>query len=442
MLFDRRNFMIAASSVTGSLGLGILPGYAASTAIAKARPQVVIVGAGFGGAACARYLKLWEPRVEVTLIEPNDQFVSCPMSNTVIASLNRMGDITFPYRYLQAKVDHFVKDRVIAIDPAKRTVTTAGGLTFSYDRVVLAAGVELMFDQVQGYDSAAQKTIKHAWTAGPDQTGTLRKQLEAMQDGGVFAISIPMAPFRCPPAPYERVSLVANYFKRAKPRCKIILLDGNQDIISKKALFTAAWQKHYGFGTERSMIEYRPNNLASSIDAKAMRISTEFEEVKGDVINLVPPMRAAAITGLAGARTGDNGSWCPVDYRSMESTEVPNVHILGDSILSNLSKAGAMANNSGKLCASALVELFNGREPDPAPVVTSTCYSASTDHTAFHVATVFRYQPADKSMQVQPGSGVSLEESEAEFAMMRGWVRNIWADTLGLPPTYRFTNRI
>ena len=160
------------------------------------------------------------------------------------------------------------------------------------------------------------------------------------------------------------------------------------------------------------------------------------------MINLIPPMRAAAITGPIGARTGDNGTWCPVDYRTMESTEVPNVHILGDSILSNLSKAGALANNSGKLCASALVEIFNGRKPDPAPVVTSTCYSASTDHTAFHVATVFRFLSADNSMEVQPGGGVSAEESEKEFKMMRGWAKNIWADTLGLPPGYTFTNRV
>jgi NADPH-dependent 2,4-dienoyl-CoA reductase/sulfur reductase-like enzyme len=436
MSLDRRQFLLAAAAIAGASSLSAAP------SVAKARPKVVIVGAGFGGAACARYLKLWEPRVEVTLIEPNAQFVSCPMSNTVIAGLNKLEDITFPYRYLQAQVDQFVPDTVTAIDPIKRTVTTAGGRSFGYDRLVLAAGVELMFDSIHGYDQTAQKTVKHAWKAGPEQTGILRKQLEAMPDGGVFVLAMPRAPFRCPPAPYERTSLIAHYFKQAKPRSKIILLDANEDIISKKALFTTAWKKHYGFGTENSLIDYRPNNLASSVDANALKISTEFEDVKGDVINLIPPMRAAAITGLIGARTGDNGSWCPVDYRTMESTEVPNVHILGDSILSNLSKAGALANNSGKLCASALVEIFNGRKPDPAPVVTSTCYSASTDHTAFHVATVFRFQPADSSMEVQPGGGVSLQESEAEFKMMRGWAHNIWADTLGLPLDYKFTNRV
>ncbi len=434
----RRQFLIASAAT--ALGLGASPLLAAPT-IARARPKVVIVGAGYGGAACARHLKLWEPRIEVTLIEPNAQFVSCPMSNTVIGGLNKIEDIAFPYRYIQEVVDRFVQDSVTAIDAIKRTVTTAGGKTFAYDRLVLAAGVELQFDRVKGYDAQAQKTVKHAWKAGPE-TVALRGQLDAMKNGGVFAISIPMAPFRCPPAPYERVCLIANYFKKAKPKSKIIILDGNQDIISKKALFTAAWTKHYGFGTENSLIEYRPGNLASAIDARAMKLSTEFEDVKADVINLIPPMRAATVTALVGARTGDNGTWCPVDYITMESTEAPNIHILGDSILSNLSKAGALANNSGKLCASALVEIFNGRQPDPAPVVTRTCYSASTDKTAFHVATVFRYNPADKSMEVQPGGGVSARESTQEFTMMRGWARNIWADTLGLPRNYRFTNRI
>lgn len=434
MPIRRRDFLRYASAAT-ALALSH------PTHAGKSRPRVVIVGAGYGGAACARYLKLWEPRVEVTLIEPNPRFVSCPMSNTVIAGLNELADITFPYDGIKAVVDRFVADTVVAIDPEKRSVATAGGSRFTYDRLVLAAGIELMFERVEGYDAVARKTIKHAWKAGPEQTGVLRRQLQAMPDGGVFVMAIPMAPYRCPPAPYERVSLVADYLKKAKPRSKIILLDGNQDIISKKALFVSAWKKHYGYGTDASMIDYRPGNRPMAVDAAAMKVTCEFDDARGDVINLVPPMRAAALTASIGARTGDNGSWCPVDYRSFESTEVPNVHILGDSILSNLSKAAALANNSGKLCASALVEIFNDRQPDPVPVLTSTCYSASTEHTAFHVATVFRYNPANKDMEVQPGSGVSLEESAKEIEFMHGWARNIWADTLGLPRNYRFTNR-
>ncbi|MDP2834601.1 MAG: FCSD flavin-binding domain-containing protein [Pseudomonadota bacterium] len=434
MTLPRREFLCLAANA----GIFALSGRASA---GQARPRVVIVGAGYGGAACARYLKLWEPRVEITLIEPNPRFVSCPMSNTVIAGMNNLEDITFPYDNLKAVVDHFVADTVVAIDPGKRSIDTAGGKRFSYDRLVLAAGIELMFDPIKGYDMAARKVIKHAWKASPDQTGVLRRQLEAMPDGGVFVMAIPMAPYRCPPAPYERISLVANYLKKAKPRSKIIVLDGNQEIIAKKELFLAAWKKHYGYGTENSLIDYRPGNVAVAVDAAAMKVTSEFDDVKGDVINLVPPMRAAAITALVGARTGDNGNWCPVDYRSFESTEVPNVHILGDSILSNLSKAAALANNCGKLCAWALSEIFNDRLPDPAPVLTSTCYSAGSDHTAFHVATVFRYNPEDKGMEVQPGGGVSSEESALEFEYMRGWARNIWADTLGLPKDYRFTNK-
>jgi NADPH-dependent 2,4-dienoyl-CoA reductase/sulfur reductase-like enzyme len=434
---QRRDFLLA----TGALALTHGASVSAMTK-ARARPKVIIVGAGFGGATCARYFKLWEPRVDVTLIEPSARFYSCPMSNTVLAGLNRMDDLALPYDYLRKIVDRFLADMVIGIDPVKRMVRTAGGHTLPYDRLILAPGIELQFDRIAGYDDAARKTIKHAWKASPDQTGTLRRQLEAMPDGGVFVIASPMAPMRCPPAPYERVCLVANYFKRHKPRAKIIMLDGNPDIASKKALFTTAWSKHYGYGTPDSMIDYRPNNLPSRLDAKAMLLSTEFEDVKGDVINLIPPMRAAAITDTIGARTGDNGSWCPVDYRTYESTEVANVHILGDAILSNLSKAAALANNSGKLCASSLIEIFNGREPDPAPVVTSTCYSAGSDRTAFHVATVFRYDPKTNSMEVQPGSGVCEAETIKDFEYMRGWARNIWADTLGLPISHRFTNRV
>ena len=433
MTLNRREFLFATGGALVAAGF---------PALAGARPKVVVVGAGYGGATCARYLKLWDPRIEVTVIEPNDRFVSCPFSNTVLAGWNRMADITFPYDHIRKVVDRFVKDTATAVDPGKRTVRTAGGRVFAYDRLVLSPGIELQFDKVAGYDAEARKTIKHAWQAGPEQTGVLRRQLEAMPDGGTFVMSIPMAPIRCPPAPYERVSLIADYFKRAKPRSKIIMLDGNPDIVSKKALFLAAWRRHYGYGSDDSLIDYRPNNMPAAIDARAMTISTDFDDVKGDVINLVPPMRAAVITGAVGARTGDNGCWAPVDYLSFESTEVANVHILGDAILSNLSKAAALANNSGKLCAYALTEIFAGRAPDPAPVLASTCYSASSDHTAFHVATMFRYNPDDRGMEVQPGSGVSEHESAEEFEYMRGWARNIWADTLGLPAGYRFSNRV
>lgn len=439
MAFDRREFLKISAGVTGAASLGALTGCAASPT--NPAYKVVVVGAGFGGATCARYLKMWEPKIEVTIIEPNAKFISCPFSNTILGGVKKMDEITFTYDYLKKAVDHWVSDTVTGIDTAARTVKTAGGNTIKYDRLVLAGGIELMFDKVEGYTAETQKTIMHAWKAG-SQTSTLRKQLEAMRDGGTFVMSVPMAPYRCPPGPYERACQVAHYFKQAKPKSKIIILDGNPDIASKKGLFIAAWKKHYGYGTDNSMIEYRGNNMPRSIDPKNMMVGTEFDDVKGDVINVVPPMRAAEICAMAGVRSDSSGTWCPIDYRSFESLTVKNVHVLGDSTLTNFPKSGSVANNTGKMAAAAIVEIFNGREPDSAPVVTNTCYSASSDHTAFHVATVFRYAAAKTgadgkvtpaAMVAQKGGGVSAEESELEFAYMESWALNVWADTLGLP---------
>lgn len=433
MAIDRREFLKVSAGAAGAVAVGSLAGCASSPAISKAAPKVVVVGAGFGGATFARYLKMWHPQAEVTVIEPNAMFTSCPFSNTVLAGINKMQDITMSYDEIKKAVNNFVPDYVSAVDTAKQTVSTRGGKTFAYDKLVLAGGVELMFDKVQGYDEEAQKTVKHAWKASADQTGVLRQQLEAMPDGGTFVMSVPKSPYRCPPGPYERACMVATYFKKAKPKSKIIILDGNPDIASKKGLFLAAWKKHYGYGTDNSMIDYRPNNMPRMVDAKKMMVGTEFDDVKGDVINVVPPMRAAKVTDMAGVRTGNDGTWCPIDYRTFESTVVKNVHILGDSALTNFPKSGSVANNTGKMCAYALSEQFSGREVDPAPVVTNTCYSASSEGTAFHVATVFRWNEEKKSMLPEKGAnGVSKEESELEYAYMESWAKNVWADTLGL----------
>lgn len=447
MSLNRRQFLQSSAGVVGVATVGSLSGCATQApAVAgkKGRPKVVVVGAGFGGATCARYIKMWEPHIEVTVIEPNDKFVSCPTSNDVLAGYRKMDDITFGYNNLQGIVDSWVKDSMSAIDTEKKVITTAGGKKIPYDRVVLAGGVELLFNTVKGYDAEAQKTVMHAWKAGP-QTATLRAQLEAMPDGGVFVMSVPMAPYRCPPGPYERASLVASYFKKAKPKSKIIILDGNQDIASKKGLFLAAWKKHYGHGTPAAMIDYRPNNMPSSVNAKTRVVGTEFDEVKGDVINVVPKMKAAEICGMANVRRGTDGKegpWCPVDFRTYESKFVPGVHIIGDSTLSNYPKSGSMANNMAKVCAASICEMCNGRDPVAVPVVANTCYSATTDHTAIHVAAVFRYNDKDKEgklipggemkAQTLPGKGLSSEETEIEHAYMDGWAKNVWADTLAL----------
>jgi sulfide dehydrogenase [flavocytochrome c] flavoprotein subunit len=440
MTFDRREFLKVSAGAAGAVAVGGLSGCAS---VGNAKPNVVVVGAGFGGSTFAKYMKAWYPDAVVTVIEPNDHFTSCPFSNTVLAGINKMQDIELPYTHISKLVDVWVKDMVVAIDNAKQTVTTKGGKTIAYDRLVLAGGIELLFNKVQGYDAETQKTIKHGWKAGRGQTDVLRAQLEAMPDGGTFVMSVPMAPYRCPPGPYERACMVGSYLKKAKPKSKIIILDGNPDIASKKGLFVAAWKKHFGYGTDNSMIEFRGNNQPKAVDAKKMTVSTEFDDVKADVINLVPPMRAAEITGMAGVRLGADGkegAWCAIDYLTFESKHVKNVHILGDSALTNFPKSGSVANNTGKMCAYALSEIFNGRTPDPAPVVTNTCYSGTGMGTAFHVATVFRWDPEKKSLVPPKGAnGVSKEESELEMAYMESWAHNVWADTLALPENYNFT---
>lgn len=432
MSIDRRDFLKASAGAAGAVSLGALSGCASTATVGGAGPKIVVVGAGFGGATFARYMKMWTPEVDITVIEPNPQFISCPTSNELLAGISQLEDITRPYDNIKKIVNRWVADTVVAIDTGKRTVRTAGGQTFNYDRLVLAGGIELLFNQVEGYDAETQKVVMHAWKAGP-QTVALRKQLEAMPDGGVFVMSVPKAPYRCPPGPYERACLVAHYFKQAKPKSKIIVLDGNEDIASKKGLFLAAWKKHYGYGTDNSMIDYRPNNMPRSVNAKTMMVGTEFDDVKGDVINVVPPMRAAEICDMAGVRDGNNGNWCTIDFTTFESKVVPNVHILGDSTLTNFPKSGSVANNTAKMCAYGLSELFAGRQPDPAPVVTNTCYSATSDSTAIHVATVFRWDQ-EKQAMVPPknANGVSKEESELELAYMHSWKENVLNDTLAL----------
>jgi sulfide dehydrogenase [flavocytochrome c] flavoprotein chain len=423
MTLNRRDFL----KISGAGAAITLTGCATQSgapAASAARAHVVVVGAGFGGATCAKYLRQWGPNIDVTLIEPNDKFVSCPISNWVLAGMKTMDDITHGYDNLSKHGIKMVKDYVTGIDAAKRVVTTRGGASIGYDRLVLAPGVEMLTDSVKGFNEAeAAGKVVHAWKAGP-QTALLRKQLEEMPDGGVFVMSVPAAPYRCPPGPYERASLVANYFTKAKPKSKIILLDGNPDIASKKGLFTWAWNTFYP-----GMIEYRPNNAPFGVDAAKMVVSTEFDDVKADVMNVVPKQRAGEVCGLAGARNDSAGNWCTVNLATFESTTVPNVHIIGDSVLSNLPKSGHMATNHAKVCAAAIVELLAGRQPDPIPVVANTCYSATSDTTAGYVANVFRFE-AGKGYVTQPDGGATGKGDELNFAYAESWAQNIWAEML------------
>jgi len=390
--------------------------------------RVIVIGGGYGGATAAKYLRMWSNgSIEVFLIERNAEFISCPLSNLVLGGTKTLSDITRGYAGLRSYGVQVLRDEATAINVEKKKVSLKRIEDLPYDRLIVSPAVELMYEQIEGYDAEAQKKILTAWKAGPE-TVALRQQLESMRDGGVFVISIPRSPYRCPPGPYERACQVAFYFKQSKPRSKVIILDANEDVVSKPALFKAAWNDHY-----KGIIEYRNNSEVKALDARAMTVRTDFDTITGDVLNVLPPMRAGDIARSAGLMTG-NTRWCGVDWLTMESLAHKSIHVLGDATLSApaMPKSGHMANNHGKLAAAAITDLMNGRAPNPQPVIANTCYSFVSDKEVIHVASVHRYDSAQKTLTVVPGaSGVSSGRSEQEGAYAWAWGQNIWSDMLG-----------
>lgn len=426
---DRRQFIRTASAASVSVSAAAAISGCASIGGASGG-KVVVVGGGYGGATAAKYLRMWsEGRIEVTLIEPSEAFVSCPISNLVIGGSKQMADITTPYDNLTRRHGvKVVRSRAVGIDADKRQVRLADGTSLSYDRLVLSPGVDFMWDQLPGMQKpGAQERVLHAWKAGP-QTAALRRQLEEMPDGGVYALSIPLAPYRCPPGPYERACQVAHYFSKAKPKSKVLVLDANDDVTSKGPLFKKAWADRY-----KGIIEYRPKHVATDVDAATGTLKFEFnDDVKAQVLNVVPPMRAGDIAHNAGLTTA-NKRWCEVDWLTMESKAAKNIHVLGDAlqIAPAMPKSGHMANQHGKVAAAAIVALMAGRAPNALPIYNNTCYSFVSDADVVHVASVHRYDEAQKTMlAVQGSGGVSTAASELEGRYAMAWARNIWADTL------------
>src|SRR5580765_4792967 len=398
----RRDFLrfAAAGSLTGLAGC-------ATNVPSKAR--VVVVGGGFGGATAAKYIRMWDPKIDVVLVEREPSFVSCPISNLVLASFTGMEDITRSIDGLERYGVRVVHDEVTAIDATKKSVRLARGGEIAYERLVVSPGIDFTFGEVQGFEQAMQSgRVLHAWKAGA-QTVALRQQLEQMRDGGVYVLSIPLAPYRCPPGPYERASVVAAYFKQAKPRSKVLVLDANPDVTSKGPLFKRAWSDLYS-----GIIEYRGNARAVGVDGTSMTVRLEVEDVKGDVINVVPPHRAGDVAAKAGLITTNN-RWCDVDWRTMESKAVKGVHVLGDATLSApaMPKSASMANNQAKIAAAAVVELLNGRAPAPVQII-NTCYSFVSQKEAMRVSSVHAWDEKDRTLKALPGGGVSAARSEAE----------------------------
>ncbi|HSI38564.1 MAG TPA: FCSD flavin-binding domain-containing protein [Methylotenera sp.] len=427
MQLNRRDFIKLAGYGAGLGAVSAsLPGCVTATKPRMGQMgRVVIIGGGYAGATAAKYLRMWSlGAIEVVVVEANQQFVSCPLSNLVLGGSKSIDDLTFGYELLKANHGiQWVHDEVTAIDTTAKKVSMRRG-ELHYDRLIIAPGVDFIYDELPMLQSAeAQQKIPHAWKAGW-QTVNLRKQLEAMPDGGVFVMNVPKAPYRCPPGPYERAAQVAYYFKNHKPKSKIIVLDANAEITSKKGLFTKVFNEMY-----TSLVDYRPNSTVVDVDVATKTVKTEFESVSADVLNIIPPQRAGKPAQMAGLNNIDK-RWCEIDFLTYESKLAANIHVIGDAISAALPKSAHMATNQAKICANAVVQLMAGLPIDTTPVFANTCYSYVTNKSAMHVAHVYRYDAVKKVMVPAEGGGVSLNPSEQEGSNATAWAQNIWADTL------------
>jgi NADPH-dependent 2,4-dienoyl-CoA reductase/sulfur reductase-like enzyme len=425
MTVNRRDFVkwIGAGAALGAASL-----YGCATTPRASAGKVVVVGGGYAGATAAKYIRMWEPAIEVILVEPNASFVSCPFSNRVLGGSMTIDELTIGYDKLE-KVRGVtrIRDQAVAIDADRRQVRLARGDALGYDRLILAPGIDFALEQLPGLEKAiAEERVLHSWKAGP-QTVALRKQLEAMRDGGVFALWIPKSPYRCPPGPYERATQVAYYFKNHKPKSKVVILDANEDIQSKKGLFLKVWQGMYP-----GIVEYRANSEYVGYDAATNTIKVLTGDVRADVLNVIPPQRAGRIARDAGL-ADVNARFCGVDFLTYESTVAKNVHVIGDSIQAApaMPKSGHMANQHGKICADAVIALMTGRAVNDQPIIANTCYSWVSNREVVHVASVHKYDRDKKTMVTVPGAGgLSPAPSVKEGAFAMGWAESIWSDTL------------
>ncbi|MBI1778414.1 MAG: FAD-dependent oxidoreductase [Proteobacteria bacterium] len=391
--------------------------------------RVVVIGGGFAGATCARTLKRLEPRLTVTLVEANRSFTACPFSNGVIAGLRELKEQQFGYDRLAQDGIALAFTAATAVDPLARSVTLADGGRLAYDRLVLAPGIDLRWEGLPGYTEAAAERMPHAWKAG-EQTLLLRRQLESMEDGGIVVISAPANPFRCPPGPYERASLIAYYLKTKKPKSKLIILDA-KDAFSKQRLFQNAWKELYPNHIE--WVSLSSGGKVTSVDPASLTLTTDFNKYKADVANVIPPQKAGRIAELAGV--ANQTGWCPIDPVSFASSLQPNIHVIGDaSIAGAMPKSAFSANAQAKVCAAAVVNLMDGATP-PEPRLINTCYSLVAPDYGITVAGVYR--PANGILADIEGAGgtspldapPSVRAQEAGFA--DGWFKTITGEVFG-----------
>jgi sulfide dehydrogenase [flavocytochrome c] flavoprotein subunit len=427
MTLDRRSFIKILGSasgvaLTGCAGAPSVSSGSAAEIMPKMARRVVVVGGGFGGTIAAKYVRMFDSSIEVVLIERNKQFISCPFSNFYIAGLtNDMSTLTINYDKLAANHDiKVVYADVTAVDPAAKTVVTTAG-TVKYDHLIMSPGIDFRTEEIEGYDEHTPHAIPHAWKAG-EQSTLLRNQLQAMPDGGKVIISMPLTPYRCPPGPYERSCLIAHYLKTHKPKSKLFLLDANPDVVSKKPLFTKAWNEYY-----KGIFEYVPGKKVTRVDAKDKNLVVEgIEDHKGDVVNFIPPQRAGSIAVKADL-VGEDKKWCPVNPVTFESTKHKFIHVIGDSSVAGaMPKSGYSANSQAKVCAMNVVAMMNGKETTELSGI-NVCYSAISDHESVSIAAV--YKVIEGKIAAVPNSGgispADFSLTKMEHIYGESWLKNI-----------------
>lgn len=428
--FSRRSVLKAGAAVTAASAFGSFatPSFAAGELMPTSARRVVVIGGGWGGATAAKYLRMHDSSIEVVLVEENPIFYSCPVSNWVIGHLKTMKDITVSYDGLaNNRGVKVVQDRVTAIDPAAKTVTVSDGF-IRYDRLIVAPGITLKYETIEGLNEAGRAAFPAAWKAGAE-TKLLRDQLAAMPDGGTVVQSVPRGPYRCPPGPYERACLIANYLKTNKPGSKLIVLDANSKIVSKGKLFQAAWDAHYS-----DIIDYRPDHEVVKVDPSTSTISTDFDDFKADVGNIVPTQRANDLCRTADLLASDR-EWVPVNPYTYESTRHSDVHVVGDSTdqttVGKVPKSGFVANSMGKVAAGAISALLNDKEP-PRPLMANTCYSLVGPDEGISVTAVYDWNDEDSKMvSIKGAGGLSPEPTNLIAGNADDWAKAIWSDMLG-----------
>lgn len=417
----RRDFLKRSSALAAA---SLLP----APALAQAAPRVVVIGGGFGGTSAARALHALDPKINVTLVEASATFTACPFSNAVIGGLRELKDQQFGYAKVRASGVNVVIGAAIGINPQGRTVRLAD-VTLPYDRLIVAPGIDIRWGALPGYDEKAAAKMPHAWKAG-EQTALLRKQLEAMDDGGLVVMSAPANPFRCPPGPYERASLIAHYLKTRKPKSKLIVLDA-KDQFSKQSLFQAAWKELYPEHLE--WVSLSSGGKVTSVDPASNTFNTDFGKHTAKVANVIPPQQAGRIAGLAGV--ANNTGWCPIDPVSFESKLVPGIHVVGDATIAGaMPKSAFSANAQAKVCAAAIVARLAGREP-AEPRLINTCYSLVAPDYGISVAGVYHAENGTLS-EIKGAGGVSPPNAPAEFRKSEAiyaeaWFRTITTEVFG-----------